>query len=411
MSSVHWSLVVCGISHKTSTLEQREPLQIGHDEMASAHADIMVQSGVFEATIVSTCNRVEFYLVMDRSEDPFGLVRRFYRDFNDVDIADLESNFYVRRGKHAAEHLFSVTAGVDSMVLGENQIAGQVREAYSSACAIKSAGKVIHRLFHQAFRVGKAVRTDTEMGKGACSVSSASLELLKDGLETDARPTVLFVGVNKMIELAASGWSKLHHRKLLFANRTVEKAVALAAKFKAEGYPLTDLPQLLGEADIVVTCTGSTQPIITRTTIDEYLANHPGRSLVIMDMAIPRDTEIDSGYDAMVVIYDLDDVKAFVRERQRRREAAIPEAEKIIGDRRTEFAYWYDHARRELTFDGLLEMIEDICRQELEPTWQALPEAERQKAEESARSLAKRLVQVKLRTLNGAHERSNKHGQ
>ena len=151
----------------------------------------------------------------------------------------------------------------DSMVLGENQILGQIKDAYSSACAVKVAGKIIHRLFHQAFRVGKLVRTVTDMGKGSCSVSTAAVGLLKSHLDAEARPAVLFVGTSKMIALAASSWSRLHHSRLMFANRTQAASEVLAAKYGASHYSLDDLPSLLAEADIVISCTGSPEPIIT----------------------------------------------------------------------------------------------------------------------------------------------------
>lgn len=396
----HFHLAVCGISYKTSSLKQREPLQIGHDRIAEAHALFSGLSGVLEAIIVSTCNRVEFYFVADRSREPLDVIEEFYRQFAGMDMAGVKECFYRRRGKHAADHLFRVVAGIDSMVLGENQIAGQVKDAYSSACAVKAAGKILHRLFHHAFRVGKRVRTDTEMGKGACSVSSASVELLKSGIDRSTRPDVLFVGVNKMIALAASGLSKLHHGRFLFVNRTLEKAAQLSARYKADSYPLEKLSELLGEVDLVVTCTGASEPIVPTAMIDAFTAAHPDKILRIMDMAVPRDVAIDSGYHANVTVFDLEDVKRFMKQRQQEREAAMPEAEALIAQRLAEFAYWYDHTRREFAGNGLAEVFEDIRRQELDPILEGLPADIRQAVAEGADNLVRRLAQVKLRAQN-----------
>ncbi|UCC78622.1 MAG: hypothetical protein JSW64_10095, partial [Candidatus Zixiibacteriota bacterium] len=204
----NWHLTLCGINHKNSTSEDRGGIQIGNDEIAEAQALFASMPGVIESTILSTCNRIEFYFVREKDNDSFELIQAFYKQFKNLDISNLCEKFYIKKGKHVAEHLFRVSAGMDSMVLGENEILGQVKAAYSSACAVKAAGRVIHRMFHQAFRTGKQVRADTEMGKGACSVSTAAVALVKTKIDISARPDILFIGFNKMIGLAASAFAK-----------------------------------------------------------------------------------------------------------------------------------------------------------------------------------------------------------
>jgi glutamyl-tRNA reductase len=393
MVTVDWRLAVCGINHKTASVEQREPLQLGPEHIARAHAEFADLPGVYEIVIISTCNRVEFYMVSSVKNEPLELVSRFYQNFRGIDINSLQDCFYVQKGKHAAEHLFRVAAGVDSMVLGENQIQGQIRDAYSSACSVKVAGKVIHRLFHHAFRVGKQVRTDTAMGKGACSVSSAATELLRSRLSSSDRPTVLFIGVNKMISLAASAWSKMHHEELLFANRTPEKAQALAARYKSQGYGLDKLPELLSKADIVITSTGSGQPIITDELMSEVDGKH---KLIIMDIAIPRDVAIDSRRFPKVKVFDLEAVKTFVAERQAERRAAIPAAEELIARRLNEFSYWYDHARFEVSYNGLQASIDTIYSEELGPVLGKLDPEQRHEVARATKRLAQRVAQLEL---------------
>ena len=200
MSEINWKLVLCGINHKTSSLENREPLQFGHDEIAGAHSAFADMPGIMEVTIISTCNRIEIYFVSDKDIDPFQVVADFFKKTKNVEISGFTDNFYLRKGKHVAGHLLRVAAGIDSMVLGENQILGQIKEAYSSACAVGAAGKVIHRLFHQAFRVGKQVRSDTSMGRGACSVSSVAVDMLKTKIDRLDKPSILFVGINRMTD-------------------------------------------------------------------------------------------------------------------------------------------------------------------------------------------------------------------
>ena len=401
MITVDWRLMVCGTNHKMASVEEREPLQLGAEDIAKAHAEFGCQSGIMEAVIVSTCNRIEFYAVAKVEIDPLEAVKEFYHSFRELDLAPMTDKLYSFKGKHAVEHLFGVAAGIDSMVLGENQILGQLRDAYGSACSVRTAGKILHRLFHHAFRIGKQVRTDTEMGKGACSVSSAATELLKSQLGPSDRPSIMFVGVNKMISMAASAWGKRHHAELLFVNRTKSKADELAARYKTVGHGLDELPDLLPRVDILVSCTGAPGTVIDRSIIDAAAAARPDRKLIIMDMAIPRDVEYEKGRQGNVTLFDLEDIKEFLRERQLGRQAAIPDARKLIDQRLNEFAYWYDHARYELVYNGLEHAFTNITEQEMGPILEKLPPEQRREIAQATDRLARRLAQVKLRADGG----------
>ncbi len=397
MTPDNWHLVVCGINHKTSSLSQRERLQISRDENAGANAAFGDLEGVMESTIVSTCNRVEFYFVGKKHYDPFELVKSFFQSFKGLDISDIHECFYVRKNKHAAAHLFSVTAGIDSMVVGENQILGQVKDAYSSACAVRTAGKVIHRLFHQAFRIGKHVRSDTEMGKGACSISSAAVDLLRTKIKKLEKPSILFIGVNQMISLAASGVSKIEHEKFAFANRTLEKAIEFSAKYDASGYSLDQLPELLKASDVVISCTGSKEPVITRPMIDGFINANTGKKLTLLDMAGPRDIEVDKDYHADVEIFDLEDIKRHVKEHQQKRELAIPQAQKIIDTKLSEFLYWFNHVQHEPAYNGLGDAFEAIRHKEMAPILKKLSPELKNEVEKASRSLVQKLLQVKAK--------------
>lgn len=395
--SIDWRLVLCGISYKCSSLEEREPLQINQDEMAVAHSLLAAQPGVLESTIVSTCNRVEFYFVGEIKFDPMQIIQSFYRRFRDLEITSVKQKFYVYPSRQAAEHLFEVAAGIDSMVLGENQIVGQLRDAYSSACAVKAAGKIIHRLFHQAFRAGKLVRTNTEMGKGACSVSSAAVDLLKTRIDAMNQPTVLFVGVNQMIALAAKNINNLNCGALLFANRTPEKAAAFAQRYKSEGYSLTALPELLNHADVVISCTSAKEPVLGRELFTHFLDGQPERRLLILDMAIPRDVAIDDGFSDRIEVHDLESIERFVKDQQEKRREAIPQAKEIIERKLAEFSYWYDHVIHEPIYNGLRDSFESIRTQELSDLLDKLPSELHQELEDSTRRLVNRLLKLKVR--------------
>ena len=398
MAVGQWYLSVVGINYRSSTLEQREPLQISREEIARANAILNALPTVKESLVLSTCNRVELYFVADSDREPFSVAQLFFREFKDQDITDLRDSFYIRKNRHAARHLFRVTAGIDSMVIGENQIVGQVKEAYSSACTLKSAGKVLHRLLHQAFRVGKEVRTDTEMGKGACSVSSAAVDLLKARLGDTESPVVLFVGVNQMIALAASNLTASDGGRFIFANRTVSKAAALAERYQAEAFGLDELARLLSRADIVISCTGAPQAVISHQMIDDAAVSRPDRKMFILDLAVPRDVEYDNGTNPLVEVHDLEAIKQFVKEQQARRERAIPQVEEIIERKLAEFVYWFEHVRYEPLYNGLEKSFESIRRHEISELLEKLPPGLQVEVDRATRQLVDHLLHVKVRT-------------
>jgi glutamyl-tRNA reductase len=391
-------LVVCGVTHQTSTVEEREPLQIGADELARANTVLVRLPQVTESAIVCTCNRVEFYFVTRRDQEPLDIVASFYREFRNLDLEPYRRLFETRKSTHAAEHLFRVATGIDSMVVGETQIFGQIKDAYASACAVKSAGKVIHRLFHQAFRVGKQVRTDTEMGKGACSVSTAAVELLKSKLSIHDRPVILFVGVNQMIKLAAARCGRIHHSNYMFANRTVEKAVELAERFDAEGFGLDRLGELIARANVVITCTSSPEPIISRDAIDAAMQTHRERKLIVLDLAIPRDVDYPKGGDNSVDVLDLEDIRVFVEGQRVRREEAIPQAEEIIKQKLDEFNYWWRHVREEPLYNGHGDILASIVDDEMSMVLDKCPPELKKQLSLAAQRIAERVA----RTTGGA---------
>lgn len=401
MAKGHWDLVLCGTSHKAAGIEVRETVQIGRDDLARAHSEFSSRSGIRECALVSTCNRVEFYFVASSGVDPFSALHDFYKAFRGVDITPHRSGFYVRKNRHAAAHLFSVAAGLDSLVLGENQILGQIKEAYSSACAVKATGKVIHSLFHQAFRVGKQVRTDTELGRGACSVSSAAVELLTAEVKDLSERPVILVGVNKMTALAASLLTKHTQQRFAFCNRTLEKAMALAERFGGSAHGLDRLPELMASAGLVITCTGSPEPVIDESMIRSALAaeqDHPWNpACVIVDLAVPRDVAFSNEAFEAVRVVDMDAIQAFVERNRKRKEAAIPQAQALIDRKLDEFGYWLKHVRYEPAYNGLSDTFETLRREALEGLLEELPAEWRDKVNRATEDLVERLSQIKVR--------------
>jgi glutamyl-tRNA reductase len=335
-------LIAVGVTHRTSSVEQRAHLQLAAEELTRANRALLRLPAVRESAVVSTCNRVEFYLVADDDTDPTELLGAFYDRMGCGGSRRYLHLFENRHGRAAAHHLFRVAAGVDSAVVGESEVLGQVKDAYSAACAAGSAGKLIHRLFHQAFRVGKRVRTDTGIGRGACSVGSAAVEMLGERLAERHRTNVLIVGVNRMTRIAATRLAADHRCRLTFANRTASKAEALADTVGAEGYGLEVLPMLMSRSDVAIFCTSSPDPIVTREMMAGVSSGRASRPIVLVDLAVPRDVDVPDGWDPRVEVIDLDDIGRFVAGRQREREREVPHAEAIIRGVLDEFQRWCD---------------------------------------------------------------------
>jgi glutamyl-tRNA reductase len=392
-----WQLVMCGTSHKDASLQQREKLQIARHELADANSCLRESAGITESIIVVTCNRIEFYFVHDGDGGPMDAVVSFYQSFRKADIARLTNLFHVRPGLAAAEHLFRVAAGIDSMVLGENQILGQVKDAYSSACSVKSTGKVLHRLFHQAFRVGKQVRTDTEMGKGACSVSTAAVAMLQPRIQAIVAPHFVFVGANQMIHMAARKLSRIADAHLTFANRSPERAANLADKYGGDSYGLGELGHLIAQADVVISCTAATEPVITQGMLRDQARQRVKGPCILMDLAVPRDIDCPEkrgdGYEA----FDLEDVRRHVEGEQNRRAQAIPQAEEIIESRLREFAYWYEHVQSDLVCSGNGHALEAARQDALASLREKLPPELRGELENASRQLVERIVHLMQR--------------
>lgn len=385
-----WYLAVCGINYKTGSIEDREPLQITRERIPAALAIFAGIGEVREAAILSTCNRVEFYFVAIKGRTPFDIVREFYTHFN-ANICLPKEKFYSHSGQSAAEHLLRVASGMESMIFGENQILGQTKETYSAACAARTAGKIIHRLFHQAFRAGKSVRADTEMGRGACSMAGAAVGLLKTKLDENLKPSVLFIGANQMISLAASSLSKAEFGPFHFANRTLDRAHALAQKYAGTGHGLNDLQNLLAQVEVVITCTGAGEPILTENTVLESGIVSSGHKLIIVDLAMPRDTNFESGRFNEIEVYHQEHIHRFVGSQQSRRREATAEAEEIIRRKLEEFMYWFNQVRGEGLYDSATETIELFRKEEIDPVVENLSEESRRLVEQASRRLVDRL--------------------
>jgi len=331
-------LFAIGLNHRTAPVEIRERAAFTPERLGDALGDLHVHTPASEAAILSTCNRTELYCRMDRAEGERAI--DWFCLYHRLTPHDLRPYLYSHAGADAVKHTFRVAAGLDSMVLGEPQILGQMKDAFSAAHKLGSTGKVLNRLFQQTFAVAKQVRTDTAVGASAVSVAYAAVNLARRIFNRLDEQTVLLVGAGDTIELTARHLREQSVRHMIVANRTVERAQLLAGEFGAEAISLGELPGRLPEADIVISSTASQLPILGKGAVERALKARRHRPMFMVDLAVPRDIESEVGELADVYLYTVDDLREVVQENMESRIEAAREAEAIIDTQVLSFMDW-----------------------------------------------------------------------
>jgi len=330
------ALHVFGISHNTAPLEVREKVAFPPERQGEALADLAGQPGVGEAVLVSTCNRTEVYC---RAEDA-GSVRGWLEREGAKSGVALAAHLYWHTEDAAVRHAFRVAAGLDSMVVGEPQILGQVKESVRAAEGAGTVGPTLGRLFQNTFAVAKQVRSETAIGNASISMAAAALRLAQNLFGDLSRTTLLLVGVGEMVELAATYFVAQRPQSVVVANRTVARGEAFAERFGARAIALADLPARIAEFDIVVTATASSLPILGKGLIEGALRARRRRPMFIVDLAVPRDVEPQVAELPDVFLYSLDDLGKIVQQGAESRRAAVADAEAIVEERVAAFREW-----------------------------------------------------------------------
>ncbi|HEX6308900.1 MAG TPA: glutamyl-tRNA reductase [Longimicrobiales bacterium] len=339
------ALAVVGISHRTAPLEVRERFVI--DAQASAAALRRLASiGFTEAVLLSTCNRTELYMRAPTEQPDAGLIGvRLLSDHAGMPESDADRYLYTLHEDGAVEHLFRVVSSLDSMILGEAQIQGQVKAAYEHAVEANNGdfivGPVLSRLFETALRVGGRVRSETKLGAGAASVPSASIELARKIFGSLAGRTALVLGAGEMSELTIACLRGDGVHDIMVANRTAARAEEVARRLSARAVSVDDMPRLLGTVDIVASATSAPHAVLTTPMIQRALGTGRRTPLLILDIALPRDVERDVGELPNVFLYDIDDLSQIVEGNLERRRSEIAVAEQIIQEGIREFQAWY----------------------------------------------------------------------
>jgi glutamyl-tRNA reductase len=357
-------LFAVGISHRTAPIELRECVDFARRGLDEALNALTARQLTREAVVLSTCNRAEIYAgaETDAVAEACG---RFIGEYHGIPWETVAPHVVTYRGADAAQHLFRVAAGLDSLVVGEPQILGQVKEAYAAATGLKSAGAMTHRLFAAAFSVGKRVRAETHLGEGAVSVSYAAIALARKIFGDLKGRSVLILGAGEMAKLTGVHLRAQQVRQLTIASRTHATAEHLAARLGGRAVPWASLGEALSSADIVVTATGATEPVLTRARIEEAMRPRRGRPLFIIDIAVPRDVEADAGALDQVFLYDIDDLQAIVKENLTRRATEIDRAEAIVREELDRFTTWMQSREVLPTVIALRQRFDAIRQAEL----------------------------------------------
>jgi glutamyl-tRNA reductase len=406
-------LITIGVSYKTAGVELRERLALTQRKVTEVLHELCAHESVDEAVVISTCNRTEVSVVVHDAVAAetavLGLLTR-HADMRPTDLAEV---MYAPRNCDAARHLFRVTSGLESMVIGEAEVQGQVKRAYELALAAGTTGPLTNRLFTAALQAGKRVRTETQIGAGRASVASVAVALAEDALGELADRRVVVIGAGETSELTARA---LHDRgvsTLFVANRHADRAMALAQRFGGSVAPLDELPALLEQADIVVASTASPHAIVDVEALELVMAARGGRPLLLVDIAVPRDIDPACGSLEGVILKDIDDLEAVVRRTAAGREAEALRAESIIESEISRFAEWLGTLAVRPTIAALREHGNEIVEQVLAENasrWETASERDLARVEAIARAVTNRLLHeptLRLRTL--AEER--RHGR
>src|SRR4030042_4179658 len=334
-------VLVIGLNHNTAPIAIRECLAFPEDKLEDALSKVHTFSSIKENIIVSTCNRVEIYTATRETEKAIYDLKNFLSQFHGISLREFEKSLYTHVGEEAVRHIFRVASSLDSMVLGEPQILGQIKNAYDISQQTKTSGLILHRLLHRAFHVAKRVRTETKIAISAVSVSFVAVELAKKIFGTLEKRTVLLMGAGEMCELAARHLVSGGIEKDLVTNRTYERAVALALEFRGEPIPFEEIHQGLRMVDIVITATNSPKYLIHHEEVSKVIKNRKQKPIFFIDIADPRDIEPRVGDIENVYLYNIDDLQTVANDNIQDREKEAQKEETSVQDEVVKFVNWY----------------------------------------------------------------------
>jgi glutamyl-tRNA reductase len=393
-------LFTFGINHQTAPLAVREQIAFNAETLDSALRDLVDNGAAKEATILSTCNRTEIYCSTNQPVQAVDWLASYHH----LPAAEIEPYIYRLPQELAVKHAFRVASGLDSMVLGEPQILGQMKQAVRQAEQAGTLGFLLHKLFQRTFSVAKDVRTQTEIGANLVSMAAAAVKLAERIFPSVAEQRILFIGAGEMIELNAVHFAARKPKHITVANRTLERAQVLARRVNAHPITLNELPEQLAQHDIIVSCTASPLPILGKGMVERALKQRKHRPLFIVDLAVPRDVEKEVAELSDVFLYTVDDLSEVVRDGLDARQGAVKEAEVIIDSGVNEFVHWMESRGVVPTIRTLRDHAERQRRHEMEKALRLLAKGESpEKVLESlSMGLTNKFLHAPTQTLNQA---------
>jgi len=405
-------IVIVGLNHRTASVDLREQVLIPDDRLDEANRRLFETEGIEEDVVVCTCNRVEVVAATPQPEAAVAKIVAFLGREERTAVQDLQPYLYTYRGREAVRHLFRVTSSLDSMVVGEPQILGQLKEFYARAASVGSIGTVLHRCFHKAFSVAKRVRTETGIASRAVSVSSAAVELALKIFDHLSDKTAMLIGAGKMGELAARHLIGNGVGSIMVSNRTFDRAVELAREFKGTPVPFESFPKYLKMADIVIGSTAATDFVLGPAPLQEAMRERKGRPIFCIDLSVPRNfdpriNELDNVY-----LYDIDDLGGIAEENLGERQQEAARAEAIVAEEVESFWRWLDHLEVVPTIVALREKLESIRRAELEKTLGSLKDLtpeQRQALEAMTAAMVNKILHAPITQLKQKDQRSESY--
>ena len=366
------ALFTLGINHRTAPLTVREQVAFHAEELRRALADLSGSGRVVEAAILSTCNRTELYC---QADDPH-VAARWLAEYRRLSLGEIEPYLYTHPDREAVRHTFRVASGLDSMVLGEPQILGQMKEAVRIAREVGALGTTLNKLFQQSFSVAKDVRSTTAIGANIVSMAAASVHLAERIFGNIAEQRVLFIGAGEMVGLCAAHFAAQKPKQIVIANRTVDRGREMAERYGATAIRLEDVAERLAEFDIVVSCTASQLPIIGLGLVERAVRLRRHRPIFMVDLAVPRDVEIEVGELDDVFLYTVDDLAQIVASGIESRQSAVVDAEVIIDGRVDDFLQWLQTRESVPVIRALRDSAERMRRHEMEHALKLLAKGE-----------------------------------
>ncbi|GKX50017.1 glutamyl-tRNA reductase [Budvicia aquatica] len=398
------TLLALGINHKTAHVSLRERVTFSPDTLGDAlqslHQQPLVQGGV----VLSTCNRTELYLSVEQDDNALQQLVNWLCQYHKLSLDDLKKSLYWHQGIDAVNHLMRVSCGLDSLVLGEPQILGQVKKAFAESQERHKLNTELERLFHKSFSVAKRVRTETDIGSSAVSVAFAACSLARQIFESMSEVNVLLVGAGETIELVARYLREHQVKKMVIANRTRERAQVLADEVQAEAITLPEIDERLYKADIIISSTASPLPIIGKGMVERSLKARRNQPMLFIDIAVPRDIEPEVGKLSNVYLYTVDDLHAIIEHNLSQRKAAAVQAEDIVKQESLNFMEWMRSQSAVSSIRDYRSMADNIREELVEKTLIAIQQgADVESAvNDLSRKLTNRLIHAPTKSLQKA---------